>query len=504
MLSSKEDSKGFCNFSKSTNIPRSVAASTHPHIKLNTSTPSFISPVKSESNHPACRTPRTPETPTRARKISKSNGKSKGMSRKTSFSKIPGSPGSTRSHASSSMLRASPIAFALAGNMSLRYGDTPSISSSDSGSTIREKITEAMNTNQFTMPDRDLPLYPQNKTRTITANMSSPLTNKGKSLPTTAISPPEPVIIKGVISQMKSPVLVSGPIASPAIPSPVYTSDASYTSSTHTPPKVSTAPSIPSATHKSAGSFPPRPIQKKTQSTPLLPKRHRSSTGSSRHVVASSAPSEFYEYQTINGTIDLPFPFKKGSSSNSSVYHSGVSGSGSTSSSRTSLKIIHWGILNNVRPRFLNAYILFGVSIIWLVWMTSSKILSDKKGNPGRGHGGIGGHVPPYGMSIATLTPYFPTHDIEEFMPVDEPYLITGSVNDRQVSQNSDKSHPNSPSKSEPEESHWNTLCKVFVTLARLFGIILFFLFIRALIGDLFLFFFSGGEAADGGWSEKV
>ncbi|TGO06796.1 hypothetical protein BTUL_0514g00010 [Botrytis tulipae] len=504
MVFSKEDSKGFRNSRKPTKIPKSVADNAHPHIKMNTSTRTFISPVKSESNYPACRTPRTPETPTRPRKISKSNGKGKGMSRKTSFSKIPGSPGSTRFHALSSTLRTSPIAFALAGNMSLRYRDTPSISSSDSGSTIRENIAEAMATNQFAMPDRNLPLSPQNKTRRITANMSSPLTNKGKSLPTTAISPPEPVIVNGVISQMKSPVLVSGPIASPTVPSPVHTSDASYNSSTYTPPKVFTAPSSPSATHKAAEPFPSRPIQKKTQSTPLLPKRHRSSTGSSRHVVASSAPSEFHEYQTINGTIDLPFPFNKGSSSNSSGYHSGVPGSASTSSSRTSLKTIYRGILHNLRPRVLGAYILFGGSIIWLVWMTSNRILSDKKGNPGHSHGGIGGHVPPYEMSIATLTPSFPTHDIEEFMPVGKPYLTTWGVNDRQVLQNSDKSRPNSPSKSEPEESLWNTLYKVFVTLAWLFGIVLVFLLIRALIENLFLFFFSGGDAADGDWSEKV
>ncbi|TGO33541.1 hypothetical protein BHYA_0241g00140 [Botrytis hyacinthi] len=394
MVFSKEDSKGFRNLRKPTKIPRSVAASAHPHIKMNTSTPTFISPVKSESNYPACR---TTEMPTRARKISKSNGTGKGMSRTTSFSKIPGSPGSTRSHASSSTLRTSPIAFAIAGNMSLRYRDTPSISSSDSGSTIREKIAEAMATNQFAIPDRDLTLSPQNKTRTITANMSSPLTNKGKSLPTTAISPPEPVIIEGVISQMKSLLLVSGPIASPTVPSPVHTSDASYTSSTYTPPKVSTAPLTTSASHKAAELLPPRPTQKKTQSTPLLPKRHCSCTGSSRHVVASSAPSEFYEYHTINSTIDLQFPFKKSSSSDSSGYHSGVSGSESTSS-RMSPKTIYRGILHNVRPRVLGAYILFGGSIIWLVWMTSSKILSDKKGNPGHSHGGIGGHVPPYGM----------------------------------------------------------------------------------------------------------
>ncbi|KAF7904704.1 hypothetical protein EAF00_002038 [Botryotinia globosa] len=465
---------------------------------MNTSTRTFISPVKSESNYPACRTLSTPETSTRARKTSKSNGKSKSMTRKTSFSKIPGSPGSTRFHASPSMLRTSPIAFALTDNLSSRHRDTPSISSSDSGSTIREKIAEAMNTNQFAMPDRDLPPSPQNKTRTTTAKISSPLTNKGKSLPTTAISPTEPVIIKGVISQMKSPALVSGPIASPAVPKP----DGSHNSSTYTPPKVFTAPSTPSATHKAAEPFLSRPIQKKTQSTPLLPKRHRSSTGSSRHVVASSAPSEFYEYQTINGTIDLPFPSKKGSSSNTSGYHSGVPGSASTSSSRMSLKTVYRGILHNFRPRVLSAYILFGASIIWLVWMTSNKILSDKKGNPGHSHGGIGGHVPPYGMSIATLTPSSPTHDIEEFMPVDK--LTTWGVRDRQVLHNSDKSRPNSPSKSEPEESLWSTLCKVFVTLTWLFGIVLVFLFIRSLIENLFLFFFSGGEAADGGWREKV
>lgn len=468
---------------------------------MNTSTHTFISLVKSESNCPACR---TPETPTRARKISKSNGKGKDMSRKASFSKIPGSPGSTRSHASSSMLRTSPITFALTDKMNLRYRDTPSIFSSDSGSTIREKIVEAMNTNQFAIPNRDLPLSPQDKTRTIAANMRSPLTNKGKGSPTTAISPPGPDIVKGAISQIKSPLLVSGPIASPAVPSPVHTSDASYNSSTYTPPKVSTALSTPSAAHEVAESFPSRPIQKKTESTPLLPKRHRSSTGSSRHVVASSVPSEFYEYHTINSTIDLPFPFKKLPSSDSSGSRSGISGSKSTSSSRTSLKHIHRGFLHSVRPRVLGAYVLFGGSIIWLVWMTSSRILSDKKGNPGRGHGGIGGHVPPYGMIIPTLTPSFPSHGFEEFMPVEKPYLTTGGINDRQVLQNSDKSRLNPPSKPEPEESLWDTLCKVFVTLAWLFGVLLVFIFIRVLIENLFLFLFSAGEAADGGWTEKV
>ncbi|KAF7916919.1 hypothetical protein EAE99_009544 [Botrytis elliptica] len=460
---------------------------------MNSSTPTFNSPEKSESNCPACR---TPETPTRTWKIPKGDNKDKDRTGRTFISKIPSSPGST--------LRTSPIAFALAGQVSLRYKDAPSIFSSDSGSTVREKIAEAMATNQFAIPDRDLPLSPQVKTRTTAPKMSSPLANKGKSLPTTAVSPPEPVIIKGVVSQTESPLLVSGPIASPAVPSPVHTSDASYTSSTHASTKVSTAPSTPSATHKPEESFPSRPIQKKTQSTPLLPKRHRSSTGSSRHVVASSAPTEFYEYHTINGIIDLPFASKKYSSGDSSDYDSGVSGSGSTSSSRTSLKKIYRGFLHNVRPRVLGAYILFGGSIIWLVWMTSSKILSGKKGNPGRSHGGIGGHVPPYGMSIPILTPSFSTHDTEEFMPVDEPYLTTGGVNDRQALQNPDKSCPNPPSKSEPEESFWDTLCEVFVALAWLLGIIFVLRFMPVLIANLLLFFFYGGEAADGDWSEKV
>ncbi|KAF5879116.1 uncharacterized protein Bfra_006321 [Botrytis fragariae] len=497
MVFSKEDSKGFQNSRKPTKIPRSVATSAHPHIKMNPSTPTFTSPMKSESN---CAARRTPETPTRARKISRCNSKDKGMSRKTSFSKIPSSPGSTR------MLQTSPIAFALAGagRMNLRYRDTPSISSTGSDSTIREKIAEAMATDQFAMSDRDIPLSPQNKIRIIAANMSNPLANKGKSLPTTGITLPESTDMKGVISQVESPPIFSEAMASPAVPKPVLTCNASYTSSTYTPAKIFIAPSTPSTTRKPAGSSLSRPIKKKSQSTPLLPKRHRSSTGSSRHVVASSAPSEFYEYHTINGTIDLPFPFKQYSSGDSSGYHSGVSGSGSTSSSRTSLKNIYRGFLHNVRPRVLGAYVLFGGSIIWLVWMTSSKILTGKKGNPGRGHGRIGGHVSPYGMSIPTLTPSFPTHSIEELMPVDEPYLSTGGANNRQITQNSHKSRPNTPSKSEPEESLWDILSFLSVPLAWMFGLILVLLFILGLLEYLPPVFPSGGGVADRGWSEKV
>lgn len=109
---------------------------------MNPSTPTFTSPVESESDQATCR---TPETPTQARSIGKSNRKGKNMSRKTSFSKIPSSPGSTRSHLSN-LLPTSPIAFSLAGRTCLRYRDTPSVSSSDSDSTIRETIAEAMAT----------------------------------------------------------------------------------------------------------------------------------------------------------------------------------------------------------------------------------------------------------------------------------------------------------------------------------------------------------------------
>ncbi|TGO50152.1 hypothetical protein BCON_0190g00040 [Botryotinia convoluta] len=502
MVFGKEDSKGFRNSRKPTKIPRSVATSAHLHIKMNPSTPTFTSPVKSESSRATCR---TPETPTRTWTIGKGNSKDNCRSIRTSFSKIPSSPGSTRSHASSSMFRTSPIAFALAGKMGLRYGDTPSISSSDSGSTIREKTAEAVATGQFGMPDRDLPLSPQNKTRTIAADMGSPLANKGKSLPTTSLSPLEPTVMKGVISQEESPQICSEPMASLAVPKPVLTSNASYTSSTNPSAKVSTAPSTPSATRKPAGSCLSRPVQKKTQSTPPLPKRQRSSTGSSRHVVASSAPSEFYEYHTINGTIDLPFASKECSSGASSGYHSGVSDSGSTSSSRTSLKNIYRGFLHNVRPRvLLGAYILFGGSIIWLVWMTSSRILTGKKGNPGHSHGGISGHVPPYGMSIPISTPSFSANAIEELMPVDEPYLSTGGVNDRQITQNSHKSCHNPSSKPKPEETLWDTLCLISMILAWVFGIILVLLFILGLIEYWPLIFPSGGGAADRGWSEKV
>ncbi|KAF7907069.1 uncharacterized protein EAF01_004656 [Botrytis porri] len=469
---------------------------------MNPSTPPFTSPEKSESYFPTCR---TPETSARTRSISKRGGKDKSRSRKSSCSKIPSRPGSTRSHASS-LIRTSPIAFALTGagggKMGSCYRDNPSISSSDSDSTIRERIAEAMDTNQFAMPDCDIPLPPQTETRSIAADIGSPLTNKRKSSPTTAISPPGPTFIKGVISQMKSPQLCSGTIASSAVMKPVLTSDASYT-----PIQVSTAPSTPSATRKPAESFLSRPVQKKTESTPLLPKRHRSSTGPSRHVVSTSAPSEFYEYHTINGIIDLPFASKKFSSGDSSGYGSGVSGSGSTPSFRTSrafLKNIHQGFVHNVRPRVLGAYILFGGSIIWLVWMTSSRILTGKKENPGHGHGGIGGHVPPYGMNIPTLTPSFPTQPIEELMSFDEPYLFTWGVNDGQVSHNSRKSRPNPPSKCEPEESFWDTLCGAFVSLVWLLGVILVILFIRTLLEHLALIFSSSGEVADGGWNEKM
>ncbi|TGO22733.1 hypothetical protein BPAE_0157g00200 [Botrytis paeoniae] len=500
MVFSKEDSKGFRNSRKPTKIPRSVATSAHPHIKMNTSMPTFTSHVKSESNCAACK---TPETPTWTRTIGKGNSKDKGRSRRISFSKIPSSPGSTRSHALT-MLRTSPIAFALAGKLSLCYGDTPSISSSDSGSTIREKIAEAMATNQFAMPDRDIPLSPQKKTRTIAASMSSPLANKRKSLPTTSISPPEPIFIKGVISQVESPQLSSEPMASPAVPKPVLTSNASYTSSTYTPAKVSTAPSTPSTARKPAGSFLSLPAQKKTQSTPILPKRHRSSTGCSRHVVASSAPSEFYEYHTINNAIDLPFPSKKYSSGDSSGYNSSVSGSSSTLSSRTSFRNIYRGFLHNVRLRVLGAYILFGGSITWLVWMTLSRILTGKKGSPGRSHGGIGVHVPPYGMNIPILTPSSPTHSIEELMPIDEPYLSTGGAKNCQITHNSHKSCPNPPSKPELEETLWDTLRVISVISAWLFGIILVLLFILGLLEYWPLIFASGGGVADRGRSEKV
>ncbi|KAF7958074.1 hypothetical protein EAE96_003641 [Botrytis aclada] len=448
---------------------------------MNPSTSPFTSPVKSERNCTTCRTPQTPETPTRARTIGKADGRGKGMSRKISFSKIPSSDGSTRSHASSS-LRTSPITFAPTGKMSLRYKDrnTPSISSSDSGSPIREKIAEAMATNQFATPDCDIPISPQNDARTA-AKMNSPPLDKGKSLPTTDLSPPEPVIMKGIISHVGLPQVCSEPMASPAIPKPVLTSNASSTSSTNTLPKVSTAPSVSSATCKPAGSNLSRIAQKQTQSTPLLPKRHRSSTGSSRHVVSTSAPSEFYEYHTINGIIDLPFASKKSSSGDSSGYDSGVSGSESIPSSSSSLKNIYSGFLHSVRPRVLGAYILCGSSIIWLVWMTLNKIFTDNKGNPDRGHGGIGGHVPPFGMRIPTLTASFPTHSIGELMPVDKSYLSTGNVNDRQISHDSHKSPHSPPSKHQPEETFRALLWEVFVTLAWLLGIIFSLIFVREL-----------------------
>ncbi|KAF7893499.1 uncharacterized protein EAF02_001037 [Botrytis sinoallii] len=363
---------------------------------MNPSTPPSTSPEKSESNCPACR---TPETPTRTWKIPKGDNKDKDRSGRTLISKILSSPGST--------LRTSPIAFALAGKISLRYKDAPSISSSDSGSTVREKIAEAMATNQFAIPDRDLPLSPQVKTRTTAPKMSSPLA-----------------------------MLLASP--KNHFHHALYKENSINT----TPPK--------------ATSF---------------------STGSSRHVVASSVPSEFYEYHTINGIIDLPFASKKYSSGGSSDYDSGSG--------------IDLLVLARLLKKSTGAFHVI-------------KTLSGKKGNPGRSHGGIGGHVPPYGMGIPTLTPSFSTHDIEEFMPVDEPYLTTGGVNDRQVLQNFDKSCPNPPSKFEPEESFWDTLCEVFVALAWLLGIIFVLRFMPALIAELLLFFFYGGEAADGDWSEKV
>ncbi|TEY45987.1 hypothetical protein BOTCAL_0324g00060 [Botryotinia calthae] len=466
---------------------------------MNPSTLTFASPVKSESDQATCR---TPETPTRARSISKSDRKGKGMSRKSSFSKIPSSPGSTRSHLSN-LLPTSHIAFSLAVKTCLCYRDTPSVSSSDSDATIRENIAEAMATDQFAMPKMDLPLSPQNNAGSIVSSMSSPLLNKGKSLPTTSTSPPEPTVIRGVISQMESSQIFSGPMASPAVSYTVLTPNASYTSSTNTPSKVSAAPSKPNANRNHAGSFLSRPIHKQTESTPLL-KRQRSSTGSSRHVVSSSAPSKFYEYHTINGTIDLPFASKKCSSGDSSGYTSGISSSSSTPLSRTSLRNTYRGFLQNVKPIVLGVYVLFGGSIIWLVWMTSNKIITGRKGNPGHIHGEIGGHVPPHGVTIPALTPSLPTPAIEELVPVDEPNLFTGDFNNCQITHTSHKSRSNPPSESEPEEGLWDIWRLMSVPLRWIFGITLGLLFIVVLINCLTLIFALGVSVGDGGWSEKV
>ncbi|EMR83239.1 hypothetical protein BcDW1_8064 [Botrytis cinerea BcDW1] len=499
MIFGKENFKGSLNSRNPTKLPRSVAASAHPHIKMNPSTPTFISPVKSESDQATCR---TPETPTQARSSGKSNRKGKNMSRKTSFSKIPSSPGSTRSHLSN-LLPTSPIAFSLAGRTCLRYRDTPSVSSSDSDSTIRETIAEAMATDQFAMPKMGLPLSPQNNAGSIVSSMSSFLANKGKSLPTTGTSLPEPTVIRGVIPQMESPQPFSEPMASPAVSYTVLAPNTSYISSTNTSIKISAAPSKPSASRKPAGSFLSRLIHKQTESTPLL-KRQRSSTDSSRHVVSSSAPSEFYEYHTINGTVDLPFASKKCSSGDSSGYNSGISSSSSAPSSRTSLRNIYGGFLRNMKPRLLSAYILFGGSIIWLIWMTSNKILIGRKGNPGHSRGGIGGHVPPYELSIPVLTPSFATPAVEELVPVDEPNIFTGDDNNRQITHTSHKSRPNPPPESEPEEGLWDILSLISVPLRWVFGICLGLLFIFVLINYLTLIFPLGVRVGDGGWREKL
>lgn len=157
-----------------------------------------------------------------------------------------------------------------------------------------------------------------------------------------------------------------------------------------------------------------------------------------------------------------------------------------------------------MKPRLLSAYMLFGGSIIWLVWMTSNKILTGRKENPGHIRGGIGGHVSPYELSIPVLTPSFPTSAIEELVPVDEPNNFTGDVNNHQITHTSHKSHPNPPPESELEEGLWDILSLISVPLGWIFGMCLGLIFIFGLINYLTPILPVGVRVGDGSWSEKV
>ncbi|RAL67366.1 hypothetical protein DID88_008121 [Monilinia fructigena] len=364
------------------------------------STPIPVSPVNQNGSLAAyC----TQETSTPA--------KHRGKGKVNSVSKIPTPTGPNQSRSSTpDQSTAIPIKAFVPSN--IHNNSTQNISTSTiSVIPMRENIADAMVDHDIRSPYLKLPQLLQNHTPTMATNMSSPILISKKSPCTTALSTPEPTLLKDLVSPTEQNLMAS-PVESPssaasriisthpdiALPMPA-SSYTSYMSFTHIPPCSPPSPS------------PPRPLPQTSQSTPLLSKPHRSSTPTQQ--THSSPPPGYYEYHTINGTTTVPLTPEASEASNGSAHASFLSAVPS-----------HEDVCRStcgINLSLLCSYLLFTCSLVWLVWMSWSTITSGDVG-----HRGIIGSenglatVSSYDADLPVITPLLPRHVDDDRSAMDD------------------------------------------------------------------------------------